>query len=187
MRTVGVLAALGVAIVLQATLSGMWMSTGTRVNFVLVAVVYVALAFGAVTGLLAGTAGGLVQDALANGIVGVGGLSKTIVGFFVGVLGAQFIVSQPIPRFVMFVGATFAHELLFQALYALIESRAFTVQYLGRAHPGAGQRGSRRAGVPGHRRGAGPAPAATVAGDGIRAEAILIDDGSCRSSKGFRF
>ena len=100
---------------------GVWMSTGTRVNFVLVAVVYVALAFGAVTGLLAGTAGGLVQDALANGIVGIGGLSKTIVGFFVGVLGAQFIVSQPMPRFVMFVGATFAHELLFQALYALIE------------------------------------------------------------------
>jgi rod shape-determining protein MreD len=128
-RTVGVLAALGVAIVLQATLSGMWMSTGTRVNFVLVAVVYVALAFGAVTGLLAGTVGGLAQDALAGGLVGVGGLSKTIVGFFVGVLGAQFIVAQPIPRFVMFVGATFAHEMLFQGLYALIESRAFTVQY----------------------------------------------------------
>ncbi len=105
------------------------MSAGTRVNFVLVAVVYVALAFGAVTGLLAGTAGGLAQDALAGGLVGVGGLSKTLVGFFVGVLGAQFIVSQPIPRFVMFVGATVAHELIFQALYALVESRAFTVQY----------------------------------------------------------
>jgi rod shape-determining protein MreD len=128
-RTVGVLAALGLAIVLQATLSGMWMSAGTRVNFVLVAVIYVALAFGAVSGLLAGTAGGLAQDALAGGLVGVGGLSKTLVGFFVGVLGAQFIVSQPVPRFVMFVGATFAHELIFQALYSLIESRTFTVQF----------------------------------------------------------
>lgn len=129
MRTVGVLAALAVAIVLQATLSGLWMAAGTRVNLVLVAVVYVALAFGPVTGLLAGTAGGLAQDALAGGIVGVGGLSKTLVGFFVGVLGAQFIVSQPVPRFVMFVGATFVHEICFQALYALVESRTFTVQY----------------------------------------------------------
>jgi rod shape-determining protein MreD len=128
-RTAGVLAALAVAIVLQATLSGMSMAGGTRVNLVLVAVVYVALAFGAVTGLLAGTAGGLAQDALAGGIVGVGGLSKTIVGFLVGVLGAQFIVSQPVPRFVMFVGATFVHELCFQALYALVESRVFTIQY----------------------------------------------------------
>ncbi len=67
------------------------------------------------TGLLAGTAGGLAQDALAGGIVGIGGLAKTMVGFFVGVLGAQFIVSQPLPRFVMFVGATFVHELCFQA------------------------------------------------------------------------
>jgi rod shape-determining protein MreD len=107
----------------------MSMAGGTRVNLVLVAVVYVGLAFGAVTGLLAGTAGGLAQDALAGGIVGVGGLSKTIVGFLVGVLGAQFIVSQPVPRFVMFVGATFVHELCFQALYALVESRVFTIQY----------------------------------------------------------
>ena len=90
------------------------MAGGTRVNLVLVAVVYVALAFGAVTGLLAGTAGGLAQDALAGGIVGIGGLSKTLVGFVVGVLGAQFIVSQPVPRFVMFVGATFVHELCFR-------------------------------------------------------------------------
>lgn len=123
------LAALAVAIVLQATLSGMWMSAGTRVNLVLVAIVYVALAFGAVTGLLAGTAGGLAQDALAGGIVGIGGLSKTIVGFFVGVLGAQFIVSQPVPRFVMFVGATVVHELSSQALYALVESRPFQMHY----------------------------------------------------------
>ncbi len=129
MRTAGVLAALALALLLQTTLSGMSMAAGTRVNLVLVAVVYVALAFGAVTGLLAGTAGGLAQDALAGSIVGIGGLSKTVVGFLVGVLGAQFIVSQPLPRFVMFVGATFVHELLFQALSALVESRVFTMHY----------------------------------------------------------
>lgn len=129
MRTAGVLAALALALLLQTTLAGMSMAGGTRINLVLIAIVYVALAFGAVTGLLAGTAGGLAQDALAGGIVGIGGLSKTVVGFLVGVLGAQFIVSQPVPRFVMFVGATFVHELIFQALYALVESRAFTVHY----------------------------------------------------------
>jgi xanthosine utilization system XapX-like protein len=64
-----------------------------------------------------------VQDAIAGGIVGIGGLSKTVVGFLVGVVGAQFIVSQPAPRFVMFVGGTVVHELCFQSLYALIEGR----------------------------------------------------------------
>jgi len=129
MKTAGVLVALAVALLLQTTLSGMSMAGGTRVNLVLVAVVYVALAFGAVTGLLAGTAGGLAQDALAGGIVGIGGLSKTVVGFLVGVLGAQFIVSQPLPRFVMFVGATIVHEACTQALYAVIEARGFRLPY----------------------------------------------------------
>ena len=58
--------------------------------------------------------GGLAQDAVAGGIVGIGGISKTVVGFLVGVLGAHFIVSQPLTRFVMFVGATVLHELCFR-------------------------------------------------------------------------
>ena len=83
----------------------------------------------ALPGLLAGAAGGLAQDAVAGSIVGIGGLSKTLVGFLVGVLGAQFIVSQPMPRFVMFVGATFLHELCFQGLHALVEGQAFQFGY----------------------------------------------------------
>lgn len=129
MRAAGVLIVLAAALLLQATIAGMTLAGATLVNLVLVTVISVALAYGAVTGLLAGAAGGLVQDALAGGIVGIGGLSKTIVGFLVGVLGAQFIVSQPLPRFVMFVGASFVHELCFNGLNAVIETRAFTMQY----------------------------------------------------------
>ena len=88
----------------------------------LVAVVYVALMYGPVTGMLAGTAGGLAQDALAGGIVGIGGLSKTMVGFLAGLLGAQFIVAQPLPRLVMFVGGDGVARGCSRALYALIES-----------------------------------------------------------------
>jgi rod shape-determining protein MreD len=129
MKTAAVLAALAVALVLQTTLAGMSMTGGTRVNLVLVAVVYLALSYGAVTGLLAGTVGGLAQDAIAGGVVGIGSLSKTVVGFLVGVLGAQFIVSTPVPRFLMFVGASFVHEVCFQAVYALVELRGFRMQY----------------------------------------------------------
>ena len=129
MRAAGVLVALTVALALQTTIAGLTLKGATAVNLVLVAVVYAALAFGPVTGLLAGTAGGLAQDALAGGIVGIGGLTKTLVGFVVGVFGTQFIVSQPLPRFVMFLGATVVHELCFHALYALAESRPFAPQF----------------------------------------------------------
>ena len=85
MKTAAVIVALVVALALQTTLAGLRVGSTTAVNLVLVAVVYVALAFGPGGGLLAGTVGGLIQDALAGGIVGIGGLSKTLVGFLVGV------------------------------------------------------------------------------------------------------
>ena len=59
----------------------------------------------------------------------IGGISKTIVGFAVGIFGAQFIVSQPIPRLVIFIGGTFVHELCFQALYAVAEAHAIRFHY----------------------------------------------------------
>ncbi len=123
------LGVLVVTLLLQTTIAGLSLESGSLVNFVLIAVVYIALSMGALTGLLAGAAGGLAQDAIAGSIVGIGGLSKTLVGFLVGVLGAQFIVSQPLPRFVMFLGATFLHELCFQGLHALIERQAFQFGY----------------------------------------------------------
>ena len=130
MKTLTVFGALIAALLVQTTVAGISLQGGTVVNFVLIAVICLALTLGALTGLLAGTAGGLVQDAIAGGVVGVGGISKTVVGFVVGVLGAQFIVSQPLPRFVMFVGGTVVHELCFQSLYALVETR--TVQFAWR-------------------------------------------------------
>ena len=75
MKGVVVLIALVGALALQTTLSGLTIGGARMVNLVVVAVVYVALVFGPVAGLMAGTAGGLAQDALSGGIVGVGGLS----------------------------------------------------------------------------------------------------------------
>jgi rod shape-determining protein MreD len=131
MKTPIVIGVLAASLLLQSTIAGMSFAAGSRVNLVLVAVIYVALAYGAVTGMLAGCAAGLVQDSIAGGIVGIGGLSKTVVGFFVGVLGAQFIVSTPVPRFLMFFGASLVHELCFQALYALVEAHSIRLQISG--------------------------------------------------------
>src|SRR5215207_7508981 len=129
MKTAGVLLALIVALAVQTSLSGLTMTGASMVNLVIVAVVYTALVFGPITGLMAGTAGGLAQDALAGGIVGIGSLSKTIVGFLAGLLGAHFIVAQPLPRFVMFVSASLLHEISYQGLSALVELRPMRPAY----------------------------------------------------------
>ena len=124
MKAAGVVLATALALALQTTLAGT-----DAVDFVLVVVVYVALTSGPVTGLLTGTFAGLVQDALASGVIGIGGLAKTIVGFLAGIIGTQFIVAQPVPRFVVFFGATILHAAVFYGLYLVLNQRQFGSAY----------------------------------------------------------
>src|SRR5262249_35430805 len=60
-----------------------------------------------------------------SSFMGIGGLAKTIVGFLAGVVGTQFIVAQPLPRFVVFFGATVVHAVIFMGLYVLLDLRHF--------------------------------------------------------------
>ena len=129
MKTAAAILALVGALALQTTLSGMLTGGAIAVNLVLVAVVFLALSYGAVTGTLAGMIGGLAQDALAGGIVGLGGMTKTVIGFFVGVLAAQFNLSTTVPRLVMFAAATVVHQAVFEGLHAMLGGRAFTLHW----------------------------------------------------------
>ncbi len=128
MKAAGIILAVVAALALQTTLARYVRGT-VAVNLVLVVVVYVALMSGSVTGLLAGTFAGLLQDALTTGVIGIGGLAKTLVGFLTGIIGTQFIVTQPLPRFCVFFGVTLLHELVFIGLYTLLDLRHFGAPY----------------------------------------------------------
>lgn len=125
MRVAGVLVAVALAIAMQTTLDRLVVGGTAAVDLVLVAVVYVALTMGPVTGMLTGCVAGLIQDALSSGVIGVGGLAKTVVGFLAGAIGQQFIVTAAIPRLVMFVAATGLHSILFMGLYQVLGVRSF--------------------------------------------------------------
>ena len=129
MRTAAALAAILIAIAVQTTLAGYMFRGSTAIDLVLIVVVYVAIKSGPVTGLLAGTVAGLIQDALSSGILGIGGLAKTLVGFLAGVLGTQFIVTAPLPRFVLLLLATALHAAIFMGLYTLLNLRQFPSPY----------------------------------------------------------
>jgi rod shape-determining protein MreD len=117
------------AITLQTTLSRFFIGGTPAVDLVLVVVVYVALADGPVSGLMTGTLAGLAQDALGSGVIGIGALAKTAVGGIVGVISAQFIVSQTVPRFVVFFAASVVHAAMFMGLYELLDLRHFGTPY----------------------------------------------------------
>ncbi len=125
MKLAAIVAALAVALVLQTTVTSAVRGGSVPVDLVLVVVVAAALAFGPVTGLLAGTVGGLVQDALSTGILGMGGLAKTLIGFAAGRFATQFIVTATVPRLLVFAAATVGHALLFMGLYSLLGLRSF--------------------------------------------------------------
>lgn len=137
MKAAGIVLAVAAALALQTTLARYVRGT-VALDLVLVVVVYVALTSGPVTGLLTGTFAGLVQDALATGVIGIGGLTKTLVGFLAGVIGTQFIVAQPLPRFVVFFAATLLHATVFIGLYTLLDLRHFGAPYAAVAGQAAG-------------------------------------------------
>jgi len=124
-RSAVALAAIFVALALQTTLAGLVIRGTAALDLVLIVVVYIALKSGPVTGLLAGTVAGLIQDALSNPILGIGGLAKTMVGFLAGVLATQFILNGPLPRFVLILMVTALHAAIFMGLYVLLDLRQF--------------------------------------------------------------
>ena len=125
MKVLWVLIAVALALALQTTLARFLVGGTVALDLVLVVVVYVALTSGPVTGMLAGSIAGIIQDALSSGVIGVGGLAKSLVGFLVGAIGQQFIVTAALPRLVMFLVATTVHATVFMGFHVLMGLRSF--------------------------------------------------------------
>lgn len=135
-----------IALALQTSLARFLTPGGGLVDFVFVAVVYIALSSGPTAGMISGAVAGLSQDALAasgtlsvmigagtvstQSIIGIGSLAKTVVGFFAGIVGSQFIVARPLPRALVFFTATVTHAIIFVGLYRVID-RGYTQATLG--------------------------------------------------------
>lgn len=126
MKFLRIALAVALALALQTTLARFMVRGTAAVDLVLVVVVYAALTGGPVAGMLAGSIGGLVQDGLSSGVIGISGLAKSMVGFLAGMIGQQFIVTAALPRLVMFVGATLVHAIIFMGLYMLLGLRSFS-------------------------------------------------------------
>ncbi|HUK34247.1 MAG TPA: rod shape-determining protein MreD [Vicinamibacterales bacterium] len=129
MKAAGIILAIVLALALQTTIARFFVGGRVAVDLVLVVVVYVALSSGPVAGLMTGTVAGLTQDALSTGVIGIGGLAKTIVGFVAGVIGTQLNIAEPVPRFVVFFAATVVHQAITIGLGAVLGLRAFGVPY----------------------------------------------------------
>ena len=130
MKTATIIASIAVALILQSVIARLTGVFRLPVDLVLVAVVTLALLYGRVAGLLGGTLAGLAQDGLVGGVMGIGGMASSLSGFLAGFVGTQFIVTQTVPRFLLFAGATLVHGAVFIGLYQLLGLRQFDQPYL---------------------------------------------------------
>ncbi len=129
MKTAGIILAIIVALALQTTIARFVVSGTVAVDLVLVVVVYVALTSGSVTGMTTGTVAGLIQDSMSTGVIGIGGLAKTVVGFVAGIIGTQLNIAEPMARFVVFFTATVVHQAITIGLGAVLGFRPFGTPY----------------------------------------------------------
>ncbi len=120
---------LGLALALQTTLASMLAGAGAPVDLVLVVVVAVAIASGPIAGLWAGTVGGLVQDALSGGVIGVGGLAKTLVGYLVGQFGSRFMIARAWQQLLVFFCGSLVHAGCYIGVYSLLFDEGMMTSY----------------------------------------------------------
>ncbi len=130
MKGAAFVAVIAVAVALQLSLSRFTVAGPWAFDLVLVAVVYVALRWGPTAGVIGGSIGGLIQDALTGGTIGVGGLAKTVIGFGAGVIGSQFIVARPLPRMLLVAGATVVMRLVMLGIFGMIDLHWPAVSWL---------------------------------------------------------
>lgn len=120
------LAGIALAVLLHTILGRVSASLLVFLNAFAWVVLYFGLTRHEVFGALLGTACGLLQDSLSLGIFGVGGLTKTLLGFGAGYISRKINVA-PATRTFVFVLIIAAFELLlWKALVAFLFGERFS-------------------------------------------------------------
>ncbi len=120
MTPIGIALALAAALLVQTAIVRLVASEGLPTDLVLLVVIFAALSRGRRTGLWTGTAGGLLQDMLSGGLIGISGLAKSITGVLVATAGSRFIIQTIWQHLVLIVLASGFHTVAVLGVHALV-------------------------------------------------------------------
>jgi rod shape-determining protein MreD len=109
-----------VALLLQMLLPN-YLSFFQYIDLPLLVTVYFGLQRAPVLGMLTGMMAGLGGDAVTGGVVGVGGFSKTLIGYLVGTASVRLSLENPLARLAVVAVASAANTVLFVGLYQMLE------------------------------------------------------------------
>lgn len=132
MRVFWTAVALLAAFLLQSALTQVVPRQARMVDLFVLVLVYCGLVGGETHAMLAGAAGGWVQDVqFGGGVVGLSGLTKVLVGFGVGLSGSRFHLTEPGARVLVLFAATLVDALVFERLASAFDIRIETLSLAG--------------------------------------------------------
>lgn len=109
-----------VALLLQMLLPN-YLGFFQYIDLALLVTVYFGLQRAPVLGMLTGMIAGLGGDAVTGGVVGVGGFTKTLIGYLVGFASVRLSLENPLARLAVVAVASAANTVLFVGLYQMLE------------------------------------------------------------------
>lgn len=120
MQTFKILLTIAVALFLQLLL-GKYLAFFKYIDLALLITVYFSLQREPLLGMAAGLAAGLGGDIIAGGILGVGGFSKTLIGYIISMASVKLSIENPLARLAAVALASVANTALFIGLYRMLE------------------------------------------------------------------
>ena len=105
---------------LQVFLSQVWVGLGA-IDWLVIYIALMALRLSFRQSVLLGAAGGLIQDALSSGIVGLHAFAKTCVAALIAGFGGLLVVRGPLPETLLVAAAATVEGLVVVAWQILLE------------------------------------------------------------------
>ena len=120
MQTFKIALTIVVALLLQMLLSN-YLRFFRYIDLPLLVTVYFSLQRAPVLGMVTGMLAGLGGDAIGGGILGVGGFTKTLIGYLVGTASVRLSLENPLARLSVVAIASAANTVLFVGLNQMLE------------------------------------------------------------------
>ena len=120
MQTVKIALTILVALLLQMLLSN-YLGFFKYVDLALVMTVYFGLQRALLLGMLAGLVLGIGGDAVTSEIVGVGGFSKTLIGYLAALTSVKLSMENPLARLAAVAVASVVNTILHVGLHLMLE------------------------------------------------------------------
>lgn len=120
MQTFKIALTIVVALLLQMLLPN-YLRFFQYIDLPLLVTVYAGLQRAPAVGMVTGMIAGLGGDAVVGGILGVGGFSKTLIGYLVGAASVRLSLENPLARLATVALASAANTVLFVGLHQMLE------------------------------------------------------------------